>query len=214
MSVFPPLSAVPSLEQLQQQFVTVLPRIQRHARFHFRRIACAVRRADYIAEAVALAWHWFVRLMQRGKDARQFVSTLASLDARSVKSGRRLCGQERARDVLSPLAQQRHGFTVCPLPDRTSFRGSILDEALVDNTVSPPDDQASFRIDFPRWRSTFAERDRRIMDDLMLGERTLDISQKYGISPGRVSQKRRQFQQDWRRFHGEVDELVVQPQSD
>jgi hypothetical protein len=34
----------------------------------------------------------------------------------------------------------------------------------------------------------------------MLGERTLDVAGKYGLSPGRVSQLRRQFHDDWRRY--------------
>ena len=34
----------------------------------------------------------------------------------------------------------------------------------------------------------------------MCGERTLDVANKYGCTPGRVSQLRRDFQADWERF--------------
>ena len=37
------------------------------------------------------------------------------LVARAVKCGRRLCGKERARDVLNPVVQQCRGFKVEPL---------------------------------------------------------------------------------------------------
>jgi hypothetical protein len=37
----------------------------------------------------------------------------------------------------------------------------------------------------------------------MVGEQTLDVADKYGVSPGRISQKRREFCQDWRSFCGE-----------
>ena len=37
--------------------------------------------------------------------------------------------------------------------------------------------------------------------DLLLGERTLDVADKYGLSPGRVSQLRRDFMQDWQPIH-------------
>jgi hypothetical protein len=60
-----------------------------------------------------------------------------------------------------------------------------------------------FRLDFPAWSATRTERDRRVLDDLMLGERTLDVAGKHGLSPGRVSQLRRQFLLDWRRFLSE-----------
>ena len=56
---------------------------------------------------------------------------------------------ERTKDVLSPLAQQRKGFAVCKLPDCSTLDGNPLDEALHDNTKSPPDEQCAFRIDFP-----------------------------------------------------------------
>ena len=37
----------------------------------------------------------------------------------------------------------------------------------------------------------------------LLGERTLDVSRKYGVSPARVSQKRREFHAAWLAFHGD-----------
>src|SRR4051794_17307153 len=105
-----------TIEHFQTRFTSFLPRIETHARIYFREIKCAIQRADCIAEVVAIAWKWFCRLMRRGKDATQFVSALASLAARAVKSGRRACGGDRTNDVLSPLAQRRHGFSVQSLP--------------------------------------------------------------------------------------------------
>jgi hypothetical protein len=155
-----------------------------------------------------LAWLWFVRLAGRGKDVTGFVSALAAFAARAAGSGRRVCGQERSRDVLSPSAQRRHSFRVSALPEVSTLSDNPLAEALHDNTRAPPDEQCAFRIDFPAWRATHAERDRRLLDDLMLGERTLDVAGKYGLSPGRVSQLRREFLLDWRRFCGDLP-LVV-----
>jgi hypothetical protein len=65
-------------------------------------------------------------------------------------------------------------------------------------------DQVIFRIDFPVWRGTRSERDRRVIDELMAGGRTKDVSRMFGLSPGRVSQLRRDFLEDWRRFTEEV----------
>jgi hypothetical protein len=64
----------------------------------------------------------------------------------------------------------------------------VFEERLHDNTMTPPPDQAAFRIDFPAWRRTRSERDRRVIDELMAGGRTKDVSAKLGMSPGRVSQ--------------------------
>lgn len=194
----------PPVAALQHAFLAILPRIEQHARVYFRHVRCPHRKDDCVAETIALAWAWFVRLAQRGKDATEFASALASLAARAVKSGRRICGQERARDVMSPLAQQRHGFVVEKLPDVSTLCGNSYDEALTDNTQTPVPEQAAFRTDFPRWRCSYPAHDRDLIDRLMLGDRTSDVANELGISAGRVSQKRREFQAGWERFCGEL----------
>ena len=52
-----------------------------------------------------------------------------------------------------------------------------------DNTKSAPDRQVAFRIDFPTWLNPLTERDRRRVEDLMLGERTLNTTRRHGLSP-------------------------------
>src|SRR5437867_1382910 len=154
---------LPSVQRLQQQFLAVLPRLRRQAAFYFRHVRCAARRDECLGEAIALAWQWFVRLVRRGKDATRFVSALGSLAARAVACGRRLAGGERANDVLSPVAQRRHGFRVESLPDLTrhwpraaSRRGTVrcLRGALQENAVTPVPDQVQFRLDWPRFFAT------------------------------------------------------------
>jgi len=70
-------------------------------------MACGDARENAVAETVALTWKWFVGLVQKGKHPEEFVSVLAAYAARAVKSGRRLCGQEKSKDVLSPLANRK-----------------------------------------------------------------------------------------------------------
>ena len=101
---------------LQSRFMVILPRIQLHDQINFRRVKCQCQKEELVAETVALAWKWFVALTKKGKDAGQFVGALATYAARATKCGRRLCGKEKAKDVLSPRAQQGHGFTVSSLP--------------------------------------------------------------------------------------------------
>jgi DNA-directed RNA polymerase specialized sigma24 family protein len=194
----------------------ILPAVERHARIAFRHLKCADAKQDAIQETIGLAWAWFCSLARRGKDATAFPTVLASYAARAVRSGRRVCGRERKKDVLSPVAQREHGFAVEHLPHATTTshenlyasphgqdRLDAFEERLRDNTQTPPDEQAAFRIDFPEWRRTHSERDRRLIDTLMLGERTQEVSRKFGVSEGRISQLRREFYEDWRRFHNE-----------
>jgi len=105
---------------------------------------------------------------------------------------------------MSPVAQQRHCFAVGKLPDRSTLSEGPLQDALIDNTRTPPGEQVCFRLDFPAWLRAHTERDHRLIDHLMVGERALDVSRKFGLSPSRVSQKRREFHDDWTRFCGEA----------
>lgn len=194
---------------LHARFQIILPRIELHARIYFRHLPVGPNRDDAIAETVGLAWRWYVRLIERGKDPHLFPSALATYAARAVKSGRRVCGQERAKDALSPLAQQRHGFAVGKLPDHEMLSENPLCDALADNTFSPVPEQVAFRLDFPAWLETYDDRNRQVIHDLLRGERTLEVARRHSLSPGRISQMRRLFHQNWIQFHGEPADAGV-----
>ena len=200
------MTGSPTADCIHLAFLEQLPRFRAHAAFAFRRVACPEARADRVAEAVALAFMHFAALYLRGKNPEAFVTTLALRCTQAVKAGRRLAGSEAAKDVLSPVAQVRHGFAVGRLPDRAGSpspggRPDEFADALADDARTPVPDQAAFRIDFPRWRSTFRHRDRAVLDALAGGGRTGEVAAAFGISPGRVSQLRRAFEISWAAFH-------------
>ncbi len=70
----------------------------------------------------------------------------------------------------------------------------------MDNTQSPPDEQAAFRIDFPAFLESLTDRDRRVAEDMMSGDTTLDLAARHRVSPARISQLRREFKDDWEAF--------------
>jgi hypothetical protein len=198
---------------LHDQFVALLPKLHTHAAIYFRGIQCPDRKADTINEMIALAWRWFLRLKEKGKDISKFTMVFVYLVAKAVKSGRRICGQEKSKDVLSRLAQQRHNFTVESLPTSTRVAHEHLygephgqrkldsyEERLQDNLISPIPDQVQFRIDFPSWLATLTPRERRLIRAMARNERTSDLSKEFEVSPGRISQMRKEFQKGWERF--------------
>jgi hypothetical protein len=107
--------------------------------------------------------------------------------------------------VLSPLAQKKHSFAVESLttPNPNPPKDAASD-ALKDNTITPPPDQAAFRIDFPRWLVSLGRQAQEIAEDLAQGYSTQEMAPRYKLSPGRISQLRRAFHDHWQRFHGEV----------
>src|SRR5262249_26042849 len=148
-----------------EQFLALLAPIELHARITFRGVKCRDQREDAIAETVALAWKWHLRLAARGQDARRFPAVFAALAARAVRSGRRACGDQKATDALSPRAQRRHAFKVQSLPASTFHehlytaphaqqRQDAFEQRLRDHTLSPVPGQAAFRVDFAVWLRT------------------------------------------------------------
>jgi len=201
---------------LHRRFLSILPLILRHAKVYFRYIKCWHTKEDRIAEVRALCWKWFRRLAEQGKDACQFPTVLADYAARAVKCGRRVCGQLKAKDVMSERAQQMHGFTVRRLPSSAGAsldnlyarpRGQQLqdewEQRLQDNTVTPVDEAVAFKLDFRAWLRTLTPRQRRLIRAMLRNERTRDLSQAFQVSEGRVSQMRRQFHDGWKGFVGE-----------
>jgi hypothetical protein len=152
-------------------------------------------------------------LEKKGKDLALFVSALGAYAVRAVRCGRRLCGQEKAKDVMSPLAQQKYGFRVERLPISTATPHENLygemdgqrqldeyEERLRDNTMTPPPDQAAFRIDFANWLRSLTSRERQLIKAMARNERTMDLSKEFALSSGRISQLRRQFMESWQKF--------------
>ncbi len=189
-------------DRLHERFLDILPRVETHARIHCHG-KCPSTRDDQIAEAVALAWSWYLSLARRGIDAGQFPSALATYAVKAVGCGRRLAGMVKRNDLMDERAQKRNGFIVETLPVYSTLTPNPLSEALIDNTVTPPDEQAAFRIDFLDWFASKGRRDRRLIGDMAMGERTKDLAARYGLCPARISQKRSEFRQSWRQYTGE-----------
>ena len=193
----------PVAGQVHARFLALLPRLQTHAAITVRHVRCPHARAERIAEAIALAWAWFVRLHARGSDAGRFAAGFATLAARAAACGRRCCGQEPARDVLSPAAQRRHRFAVEPLRSEAvaaRHRPKAFAERLADDRKTPVPDQVAFRIDWPAFFESLSPRDRDLATFLALGHSATTAAGRFGVTVGRVSQLRRQWNCAWQRF--------------
>jgi len=197
-------------------FLLLKAKIERHANITFRNLP-TVDREDATAAAVAAAFQSFVRLKARGQNPiHDFPTRMAIYGVMYVRGGR----HTSSRDVLSQRAQRMHRFSVQSLTrsDRRSLRepqaqsgrrwyADAVEELLFENTRTPPDVQATFRIDFSNWLASCSHKDQQLIHELSLGERTSDLAMKYNVTPGRVSQKRRQLHREWLRF---CDELPVE----
>ena len=71
---------------------------------------------------------------------------------------------------------------------------------MADRKAKIPD-LAAFRIDFAQWLRTLNRRDRKIIAAFTSGNGTFAVARRFGLSPGRVSQMRRRYEQLWQVFH-------------
>jgi hypothetical protein len=178
-------------------FVSLVPRLQTHARVRFRHLR-PVDREEAVADAVAYGFLSFLRLTRRGKDPAAFPAVFAHFVARAVANGRGVVRRLSARDLAA--ARARGGrVTVHGLDDPMPGGGWWRDLAL-DRRVRV-DDQAAFNIDFPAWLASLSAVKRRVAELLVRGHGTDEAAAATGLSAGRVSQLRRELAASWSAFH-------------
>jgi hypothetical protein len=197
------MSAIPQTTSWQAGFLSVLPTVQTHAKIRFHKLP-AEKREEAIQETVAAACVQFQLAAVQGKLSAVRPGPLADFAVRHVRTGRHVGGhQNAAKDPLSPACHKRHGITVQSYhaPSAVGGTDGWRQVALADRKASIPD-TAAFRIDFTQWLKTLNRRDRRIIAAMTSGERTKAVAGRFGISPGRVSQLRRVYEQRWRSFQG------------
>jgi DNA-directed RNA polymerase specialized sigma24 family protein len=191
MSTTIPASAVRHHQQLFTE--QIQPIVERHARVVFRNLR---RRPDDLAEAiadcVAHAWEGYLSLIRRGKQPWAFPTMLATFAAQRTKVGRKVGKEMNAKDVYNAAYA---GRTRLEHPDGPSWH-----ELMADDMQTPVPDQVAFRIDFPAWLDTLAERQRDIAEMLLAGCMAGDVAKRFGLSNGRVTQIRQELIAEWERY--------------
>jgi hypothetical protein len=94
-----PSTAVGQLDPLSPQalhahFLAILPRIQTHAEIYFRGIKCPGKRADAIAETIAISWKWFLLVY----------------------------GEPHGQEHMDAFEDRLRDNTQSPVPDQAAFR--------------------------------------------------------------------------------------------
>jgi uncharacterized protein YicC (UPF0701 family) len=185
----------------REKFLSILPAIKEQARFAFRSEE-PDRRAELTAEVVANCWAAFVRLVERGLIDIVFPTPLAGYAIKQILVGRRVGAKLNVRDVSSEYAQRSKRFTVERL-DKFDERKGEWKEVLVEDRHAGPADTAAARIDIGEWFNRLPKHKRRIAKTLATGETTKTTARKFNVSPGRISQTRRELQKAWQEFQGD-----------
>lgn len=188
-------------------FLALLPDIRRQVRFAFRHLE-PERREEAVQEALANAMVAYVRLVELGKPDVAYASPLASYAVKQVCEGRQVGSALNGCDVLSSYAQRKQGFTVSRL-QQASESANTWKEILVEDPTCTPAELAASRIDFKSWLNRLPRQKRRIASTLAAGETTGETARKFRVTPGRISQLRRELAASWNEFQGEADQAAV-----
>lgn len=136
-------------------------------------------RADLIADTVSTAWE----LVQTAPPEAT-PQSIAWYATKRVKIGRQF--SERQRSMTGPNPKR------LPKPPRDT--GELPD--VVDDSQNPAE-VAQVRLDYVAWLEVLTARERQMLAGFLNGERTDDLAAQYGVSPGRVSQIRRELIDHW-----------------
>jgi hypothetical protein len=182
-------------------FLAFMPTIIRQASHAFRGLS-AEAREDAVQEVIANCLVAIARLAELNKLDLAYPSALARYAIAQQRAGRRVGTKLNVRDVLSPYCQRAKGISVERLDTFDAAQGA-WQEIVVEDKTAGPADIAATRLDFAAWLKSLKPRMRRIAKALAVGETTGAVAGKFRLSPGRVSQLRRELRTGWETFQGE-----------
>jgi hypothetical protein len=208
----PPALSEAQIEAAQTSFLAHLPKMQA-VLVHYLHHRCGQTQDDLIQNAESLCWKAWVSETAKGKDPAGYVSMIALRAVHATFAGRHIERQQSPKDVLSPRAKRMRGFQVERLGTTARSREELnrvggqheadAAEERLSDTRTPVPDQAAFNIDFAEWLGTLSPRDREMALGLMAGDSTTEAAERFGLTQGRISQKRRQLAESWEEYVGE-----------
>jgi hypothetical protein len=201
VSVTRPHAPSPTADR-DAKFLQLLPGIERQAAYHLRHLSPADRE-EAIQDVVVHAFVSYVRLTERGQAALAFASPLAHYGACRFLAGRRVGQPLNRNDVSSEYCRRRTGVQIEPL-QHFDAPNQAWQELAVEDRHAGPAEVAAIRIDFGDWLESLPERTRRVAESLTSGETTSAVARVFGLTPGRISQLRRELYTAWRVFQHDV----------
>jgi len=188
-------------EPWHAEFLKMLPVIERRASFAFRHRSEEARE-DLVEEVVAYSVVTFKALWDRGKPEVAYPTVLARQGIQQAITGRKVGSSLNVRDVSSEYCQRAKGVRLERLDKSDRETGEWL-EVLVEDRRAGPAETAAARIDIGDWFSGLGPRDREIASFLATEHTTSEVARRFGLSAGRISQKRREYLDSWRSFQSE-----------
>lgn len=179
-----------TINDLQNYFVQHHAEMRRLAHFHFRRLE-PDQRQEAIQNTLALAWKFLYALFEQGRlHHPKTWNGVLWYAIQQTRCGRKPQGKMRSQDAYECRRRGRVKFEFVDLQDLIGRRTAVIDQVI-------------FKVDVQRFVSTLTPRQQMLTYELASGERTKDVAQKHGVTPGAVSQFRAKFKKLYDEFFAE-----------
>ena len=178
-----------SFEQHRATFTHLIPELVCMTKAHFRHLDTASRE-EAVHKVLCLAWEAFYTLIRQGRaDEPNRIKSVLWFAIKRAKTGRDLSHTGNTNAIDASSAAKR---------GKTRFEQVDLRNLVSDSTPVP--DAVSFRLDVPAFMATLTNRQQRMAEDLIVGEKTSAVAAKFGVSSGAVSQFRNTFKTRFKEF--------------
>jgi hypothetical protein len=188
-----------------EPFLAMLPEIRRQASIALRGLKSECE-DDALAEILAYVACTFARLVERGKIEAAFPSVLVRHAVARYHEGRRTGTRLNRNNILTEYGRQKNGLIIESLDQRDQEDDDWRQLFLEDRHASPAD-LARWRIDVDQWLGQLPAKSRKVALKLAVGNSTTDAAQRFCVTPGRISQYRRQLADDWDRFYADAEAM-------
>jgi hypothetical protein len=190
----------------QTGYLQLLPAIRRQADFLLQSFDDETRE-DATAEILAHTVVAYRNLWIRGRANRAFAAPLTRFAMAAYFAGRRTGTKINSRDAYAVAANKKSSPRRISLHAPNRHCGSLVME-LLDRSAQSCRwsilDQVAFRLDFGEWLTSLSVRNRDLVAHLAVGYTTLEVSDLFGVTAGRVSQLRRELEASWQEFVGDA----------
>lgn len=192
-----PGDAAPSFEEL-------LAKMMPHFRYFASREGLTGDNYDECLQDMSCsAYEFYKSLMDRGLQDRVYYSPLAKYAMCRFKEGRRYNGYN-STDVLGEVTRLKERVEVDSLEPYDDKRHTWYECFVADGRVNVAREVA-FKIDCEDWMATLDQRRRAILEAMIQGDSNQELSARFKVSQGRISQHRREFYESWKEFRSTDD---------
>jgi hypothetical protein len=182
-------------------FLKMVPTIETYARMAFKHLNRDARR-EAVQDVVCNACCAYARLVELGKVELAYPTVLARYAILQFCDGRRTGNRLNACDITSEYCRLRTGVNVQRL-DRFNPAEDAWEQLVVEDRHVGPAEVTVIRLDFKAFLRALPAKLRKVARVLLTGETTGATARKFHVSPGRISQIRKELFLAWYRFQGE-----------